>query len=470
MSEFHSKTLEIYILSFSLKIVDLKLLFWYFKSNVKKLPTRGFYMRNVYHIDKAPPEVNKISKNTKYIIISLYALSLIIFGLFLDSPQNILIGLKQIIIEPDLLITDYIGVGGLGAAFVNSGLITLLFILFLYRLKLELYGTAIAALFIIAGFSFFGKNLFNVWFIIIGVYLYSRFQRETFSRYIYIALFGTALAPLTTELLFTIAQPLYVRIPLATLTGLAMGFILPPLSTFLLRVHEGFSLYNVGFTAGLIGTVFMSIFKSLGMLPEQRMVWTTGNNYMLFIFLFSMFISMIIIGYLLNNKSFRGVKDITEYPGRMVTDFVQIQGFSPTLINMGICGIIAIVYIVLVNGDINGPTIAGIFTIVGFSAFGKHPKNILPIFLGVYLGSLASIWKINDPRILLAALFGTTLAPISGEFGWKYGALAGFLHSSIVLNIGVLHGGINLYNNGFAGGLVAAFLVPIIEVFRKDDN
>jgi len=31
------------------------------------------------------------------------------------------------------------------------------------------------------------------------------------------------------------------------------------------------------------------------------------------------------------------------------------------------------------------------------------------------------------------------------------------------MNVGVLHGGVNLYNNGFSGGFVAAFLVPIIE-------
>ncbi|MDD3917406.1 MAG: DUF1576 domain-containing protein [Synergistaceae bacterium] len=35
-----------------------------------------------------------------------------------------------------------------------------------------------------------------------------------------------------------------------------------------------------------------------------------------------------------------------------------------------------------------------------------------------------------------------------------------------MLYVGVLHAGFNLYNNGFAGGLVAAILVPLIETFR----
>jgi len=37
-----------------------------------------------------------------------------------------------------------------------------------------------------------------------------------------------------------------------------------------------------------------------------------------------------------------------------------------------------------------------------------------------------------------------------------------------VNNVGFLHGGLNLYNNGFAGGLVAMFLVPLIRVLSKE--
>ncbi|MTM05274.1 DUF1576 domain-containing protein, partial [Turicibacter sanguinis] len=31
-----------------------------------------------------------------------------------------------------------------------------------------------------------------------------------------------------------------------------------------------------------------------------------------------------------------------------------------------------------------------------------------------------------------------------------------------------LHAGLNLYNNGFSAGIVAAILVPLIEAFRKE--
>ena len=44
--------------------------------------------------------------------------------------------------------------------------------------------------------------------------------------------------------------------------------------------------------------------------------------------------------------------------------------------------------------------------------------------------------------------------------------LAGFLHASVALNVGIVYGGMNLYNNGFAGGIIAMFLVPVIQSVR----
>ena len=85
---------------------------------------------------------------------------------------------------------------------------------------------------------------------------------------------------------------------------------------------------------------------------------------------------------------------------------------------------------------------------------------------GVCLGAAFKTWNIYDPSALLALLLSTTLAPIAGEFGWIAGMIAGFLHSSVALNIGIVYGGMNLYNNGFAGGMVAIFMVPVIQAVR----
>ncbi|MCT4620758.1 MAG: DUF1576 domain-containing protein [Marinisporobacter sp.] len=422
-------------------------------------------MKLIKNIDSEKKKENKM----KIIILVAFALSLILFGFLVDTPKEIFRGVYTILTQPDTLITDYIGVGGMGAAFVNSGLLTLIFIYMLHKLKVNFNGVTIAALFLIAGFAFFGKNLLNVWFIVIGVYLYSKVQKEKFSKYIYTALFGTAMAPFVTEIMFSTTLPIGIRIFLGVLVGVGIGFILPPLASYLVRVHQGFNLYNIGFAGGMLGTIVFSVLKSYGFVVNPRMIWTTGNNKLLGIYLYGIFLLLIGIGFYINNKSFKKLKNIMKYPGRLVADFVILEGFGPTLINIGINGIVATSYILLVNGDLNGPTIGGIFTVAGFGGFGKHLRNILPIFLGVSIGALTKVWHINDPGILLAALFGTALAPIAGEFGWKYGVIAAFIHSSVVLNVGVLHGGLNLYNNGFAAGLVAAMLVPIIEAVRKDE-
>ncbi len=414
-------------------------------------------------------EERLIRTKKEYLICSFYAVAFIIFAFIVDSAENILKGMLKIIEEPDILITDYIGVGGMGAAFVNSGLIALVSILILYILRINLTGASISAIWLMAGFSLFGKDIFNIWFIMAGVWLYSKFQKDKFSKYIFMAMFGTSLSPLVSQVMFNAGLPTTLGIVAGGIIGLGIGFILPPLSAYMMRVHQGFSLYNIGFTAGLIATVIISVFKSYGIIIETRLIWTTGNNLLLGSFLSIIFLSMIILSLIIDKDAYTKFKKIFSYSGRLVSDFVILEGFAPSLFNMGVNGIFSTIYVIIVGGDLNGPTIGGIFTIVGFSAFGKHLKNIIPIFIGIYLGSLIQTWNINDPAILIAALFGTTLAPIAGTFGWKYGILAGFLHSSVVLNVGNLHGGVNLYNNGFSGGLVAATLIPIIEAFRKDE-
>jgi hypothetical protein len=223
----------------------------------------------------------------------------------------------------------------------------------------------------------------------------------------------------------------------------------------------------MGFTAGLVGLLVVALYKSYGFVPDPVFIWTTGNNVLLGSFLSALFISMIAVGFWMDRAALAGVKKVMATTGQSPTDFIALAGLGPTLANMGVCGVIGMAYILAVGGDLNGPVIGAIFTIVGFAAFGKHPRNIVPIMMGVFLGSLAKPWNADDPSILLAALFGTTLAPIAGRFGWHWGVVAGFIHSSAALTVGPVHGGLNLYNNGFAAGIVASVLVPVIIAIQS---
>ncbi|WP_066457882.1 MULTISPECIES: DUF1576 domain-containing protein [Anaerotruncus] len=398
----------------------------------------------------------------------IFSLLLISFGFVCDTPRNIFDGVIAIVRTQAGLITDSIVVGGLGAAFVNSGLVTLISIVLLRLCKLTFSGISVAALFLMAGFALFGKDVYNIFPIILGGFLYSRYQHEHFGRYIYISLFGTALAPIVTEMRTITADPT-LSFLLTIGMGILIGFLLPPIAAFTMRVHQGYNLYNVGFTAGLIGMVMASLFRSMGRVFETRFEWSSGNNAILAIFLFTLFLLMVVSGWAHNGCSFKGVVAVTRHSGRAVADFVLLDDYPVTLINMGIVGAFATVYVLVVGGSLNGPTIGGILSICGFGAFGKHLRNIIPVMAGVVLSSFFMVWRLSDPDVLLAALFSTGLAPIAGQFGWKWGVIAGVVHASVVLNVGFLHGGLNLYNNGFAAGLVCIVLIPLIEALQKKD-
>lgn len=429
----------------------------------------GFMKAGIAAGEDVTPE---LSDDGLLLLVAAVAAAFIVFGLFVQPLGEIGPGLLKILLARDTLITDYIGVGGMGAAFVNAGLLTLVTSAIYRAAGAKIGGGAIACLMLVLGFGLFGKNLLNIWPIVGGVYLYAVYKQEPFSAHINTAFFGCALAPVFSEILFSTALPFSAGLPLGLLTGLLMGFMLPAAAAQLFKAHMGFSLYNMGFTAGIVGTLVVAIYKSYGFVPDPVFIWTTGNNILLGVFLSVLFLGLIGGGLWLDRGALGKMKDIVALTGQAPSDFIEKVGIGPTLVNMGLTGAIGMIYVFLVGGDLNGPVIGAIFTIVGFAAYGKHPKNIVPIMAGVFLGSLAKPWGAADPSIVLAALFGTTLAPIAGRFGWHWGIVAGFVHSSAAQSVGVLHGGLNLYNNGFAAGIVASVLAPVITAiqWRKADH
>ncbi|MGH4122254.1 MAG: DUF1576 domain-containing protein [Clostridium sp.] len=405
--------------------------------------------------------------STYYMFICL-CLFFMILAFVMDTPKEIFLGFKKILFESNILITDYIELAGIGATFINMSLVVLASISLLIYVGIKPNGSTVAALFTMAGFSLFGKNIVNIWPIIFGIWLYSKYQKEKFISYVLIALFATTLSPTVNELAFSGHLPFEGNIIIGVFLSAFIGFIFPPMAAYCLKLHQGYNLYNIGFAAGLLATLLMSLLRAFGINFESRLLWSTGNNLFFSIILISLFIVMILVGYIDNNKSFKNLFKLYKQPGRLVSDYYLLFGRGITMINMGILGIYATVFLLVIGGDLNGPTMGGILTIVGFGAFGKHLRNVFPVMIGATLSSLLNIWPINSPSMVLGILFSSTLAPISGQFGWAYGALAGFLHICLMMNLAYLHGGLNLYNNGFAGGIVCIILIPIITAFRKE--
>lgn len=404
----------------------------------------------------------------KYRVMYVYSFLMIIAGFLLGSPGQILDGITTIVLSPSMLITDYFELGGLGPALVNAGIL-MVFSVFLGQIsKAKMNGGLIAAIFTVGGFALFGKNIYNVHSIILGVYLYSLIKKEDFSKHITVALFGTALAPVVSQVTFGMGFSPVPGLALGTLAGVTIGLMLPPLAGSFSNFHQGFNLYNIGFTAGITGMLFMSVFRMTGYNHEIASIIYKETSIPLVILLMVYFASMIIYGFASSKGSDQTYVDLIKHPIKSATDFVHLKGFSHTLVNMGVLGILSTGLVLFFKAPLNGPLLGGVFTIVGFAAFGKHPTNLLPIMAGVILAYGLTGADFSATGTILTVLFATTLAPIAGHFGPLAGILAGFLHMALVSNLGYLHGGMDLYNNGFSGGFIAAILVPVLKAYIGD--
>ncbi len=403
-------------------------------------------------------------KKIEFVSILLIGLIILGFSTYVFyERENVISGILRIIASPAILITDFLVIGGIGAAFLNAFLI-FLFNFSLSRLfKVEISGLLIASFFTVFGFSFFGKNVLNILPFYLGGILYSIYEHIEF-RDIFITIsFTSALAPFVSEVAFRVntTDTSYIN---AIALGIIIGFIVTPLSKKMAGFHEGLNLYNLGFTGGILGAVITSILKLFNFTITPQRIISTEYDLALKIICSSIFLTLIIIGFFINESSFKGYTTLLKDSG-LKSDFVKKYGYGLTFINMGIMGFVATTFVLLLKETLNGPLLAGILTVVGFSAYGKHFKNTIPILLGVYLAGWGS--STNGFTIALSALFGTSLAPVAGVYGVIWGIIAGWLHLAVVQSIGAVHGGLNLYNNGFSAGIVAGVLFPIMDMIKN---
>ena len=282
----------------------------------------------------------------------------------------------------DVLITDYVALCGTGPAFVNAGLVTLIAVAIFYLVGETPNGSTLVTISLMAGFSLFGKNILNIWPILFGTALYALWRKEPFSKYVNVAMLGTSLAPMVSFMGCDISPWL------GAVVGLLIGFLIAPVSEYAFRIQNGMNLYSTGFACGLVAMIFVPIFKALGLNPASHLIWSTGNNLTFGIFLAVVCITLIVAGLIPHPRTtLRGYWRLLQTSGRAPSDYLRVFGHGPVLVNIGVNGLFAMVYILVTGGDLNGPTLGGIFTIMGFSAYGKHLRNIAPVMIGVLLGS-----------------------------------------------------------------------------------
>ncbi|MGY0499208.1 DUF1576 domain-containing protein [Nocardia sp. FBN12] len=396
-----------------------------------------------------------------FCVVAGMSLAFVLFGFLADPPGQVLRGVGDIVFARDLVITDFVGVGGLGGAFVQAGLVSLVACA-IYRVTgAPVDGPAVACLLLVLGTALYGKTLVNIWPILAGVALYAWVRGDRLADHVSTAFFATALSPIFSVLAFGTSLPTWAGLVLGVATSVLIGFVMPPVARRLFEAHAGFTLYNMGFVAGVVGAVIVSVYRAFGLGPQPEMVWTSGHDTPLLILLAVLLVGVLAAAFVGDRTPWRNLGRLLRSDGRAPSDFLASDGAGAVLLNMAVIGTLATAYVLVIGAPLNGPVVAGILSVVGFGACGKHALNIVPIVAGVALAGLLKPFELTDPGLIWAALYGTCLAPIAGRFGPHWGVIAGFFHASTAQVTGALVAGLNLYGNGFAAGFVAAVVAPV---------
>lgn len=413
--------------------------------------------------------VSSPKSQIKWIAVVPFSVAIlyIVLGLIWQPLPELLQGLKDIMTSPSNLVTDYFAVGGLSATLWNSAIVILFELLIIHLTKADFTGGLIATIFLTSGFSFMGTTLPQFLPIFFGIYLYTLIAGVPLGKNLVTGYLASCLGPLVGVIVFGLEFPLHIGLPFGILVGILVGMIVPPCAASFLSFHRGYDIYNVGFTAGIVGLGFVSLFRlfgykiaTVGILSELDL--TAFNT-----ILIALFAGMMVLGFVLNGNSLKRYTELLSEKGGLVTDFNALYGIGLTLFNMGLMGIICFIYLFLTKAPFNGIVLSSVMSVMGFGAMGKHPRNGIPLMFGVFIATFLNPGALNPTSAANCALFSTAGGPIAGDFGAIAGIISGMLHAAILGNLTVLHGGVNLYNNGFSIGFVAAILVPLYVFIRE---
>ena len=467
---------------------------------------------NTQHISAYDAEEHHAKKAHK--IISYYTLFLTCV-FFITTPIAVVVtketdfwhNVFKIITSPSKLVTDYFALGGLGSTYFNAAVCGLIsnIVIFLSRIKSK--ATTFAGYMLVVAHCFYGLNFLNMLPTLFGVWLSCLVRKKSFKEYVHVALFSTALGPFISDFVFryTLTEPFVLGEPkvsaigvvFAVVFGIASGFVVPALLPGTTKMHRGFNMFKAGLAIGIMGIfVYSFMYPTLGLeAPEALAIdnpeyysMKLGYHGFMNVFFIILFASAIVIGYVLNNYSFRGYKQLYRSVSYGV-DFLDKFGMPVCLLNFGIYGFCILAYLNLIfflpdifpflpqGVGFTGATAGVVFAALTFSADGQQPRTVAPVALGyVLLSVIVCIvcgvldmqipWTLSTQAYINGLAFATGLCSFSGKYGKKVGILAGLLSAIICTSTSAIHGGFVLYNGGFTAGLTALVLLPVLDFYK----
>lgn len=409
--------------------------------------------------------------------LEILALLLFVLSFCFEPIGDVFTGYWKILTSSSILLTDYVYIAGIGATLLNVSTVLIFNLILIKILDLKITGPIYSGIIMVIGFSFFGKNLLNTLPIIFGIWLFTKFKKIPYKSVILAIFFSTGISPLVSYCFFGFGFPWYIGLPLGLVCGIVVGFIIPAYSSHTNVFHEGYNLYNTGFALGIISALFYGLFTAFGLKVEAVNLYDSSHSLLFQILLGSISISFILIAVLTDRGVFKKYFKMLKTSGRLITDYIRDFSIETVMLNFGIMGTFLLALVLIFQIPLNGIIFGSIIAILGCAAFGLHIKNVLPVWIGCAIAIILKLAirdgfyldPVTDLSMIVAFIFASGLAPISGKYGIVYGLVGGFMHIVLTPLMISLQGGFDLYNNGFSAGFEASILAVAAEkIFNKE--
>ena len=370
-------------------------------------------------------------------------------------------------LSPSQLTHDFTKLYGVDAALWNAAILFAMNVVILKFAKVEMSGFVYATLFNVLGFSFIGITPLNALPLYLGAMIYDHFSELEFTNIIVVVMMGTSLGPVVNHLIGFTDLGIW-RYGLALLSGILCGFYLVPMTKLVYPWHNGFNLYNVGFTTGIMGMVAQVVLTTFGMGSSRVLILNETSHWALDLSAWIVILGFALIALWNRDITWSAIKQLFQHGGKSPADFWLENPQGVVILNMAFLGATGMGLTLVFGGVVNGPILAAVFSMIGFGAFGKHPMNSWAPIVGSALMALVLGKSLGSSGVMSVVLFTSCLAPITLHFGIGWGLVAGALHVLLAPALGDVHGGLNLYNNGYTAGVVATFLYVTAHSVRKD--
>lgn len=166
----------------------------------------------------------------------------------------------------------------------------------------------------------------------------------------------------------------------------------------------------------------------------------------------------------------------------LLQDFIYVGGISAAFFNVATVLLLNIIIIKTLKIKMSSPIFSGLLISAGFAFFGKTVINVLPIYFGIYLFS--KFKRLRFQSFIITLLFSSGLAPLvsyvavasglelyfSIPLAILCGILAGFIIPAFSAHTMQFHDGYNIFNTGFAIGIIAALFNGILSLFNINVN